>query len=107
MFECAANSILPIKALYEYAIAKYTYEVTHGLTHSNIRFELARGQNARRHYRLHVPRTEKTAGDKRISVAGPRIYNSLPERARTTYSLSVHIAESRRFAKTNLEKYLS
>ena len=106
MYQDAARGILPVLGLYDCAVSKYTFEVTHGLTHSNIEFQQANGTNGRRHHRLLVPRTHTKAGDGRISVAGPRVYNTMPMRARTAESISLHTKESRLFVKLNIEKYL-
>ena len=58
----AIPSILSVQALYENVVAKYTFEVVHQLTHSNIESAPARGNTAQRHRRLHIERTRTMSG---------------------------------------------
>lgn len=107
MFKLAPKSIVPVKALYEKAVAKFIFEATHGLTVTNFNFEPGIGPNAIRNHKLKVPRTASRCADKNIRVTGPTIYNTFPVASRTATSLQQHKKISREYLRTRITNFLA
>ena len=107
MFNLAATSIVPIKALHHYTTCKFVFQALKNLTMINLKFEIGVGQIAQKNQTLHVARTFTSYGDNRISVNGAKLFNSLSSHIKDSKNLREFKDKCYKFYKININDFLN
>ena len=107
MFTGVACGILPVRGMYEQSIHKFVFSAMNGTMDTNLNFDRALTQNARRNHHLYVPRVNQRYGEHAITYAGPRYYNMLPLATREAGNTMTFKAGCIDFYASRLDGWLS
>jgi hypothetical protein len=110
LYQFVATKILPIKGIYEFAMAKFVYKNVNGISKGNLHFcPSVNVYSSRSGALIMKPRCRLELGKKRMSYAGPCIYDRLPLAIKHSLTLSRFCRRSLGFFKSDeqMEFYLN
>lgn len=99
--------VLPVKGLYENSLAIFVYKRLKGLILSELNFDTSgRTHLSRYGCCLRKPKCRLNIGQRRVSYAGPTIFNSLPMTSKDTNNFTTFRRECYINCKSKIAKYL-